>query len=123
VLPLVLPLPAIHRQTLTCAQGAPKLIKKKFQPREMGLEANTVSGALRRQPARAGMQCAPDGRTVLENVGDAQQQFTITLERCDLLKVSARCAACIAGLLHAHSPSSIFTFTCSPRLQPRALET
>jgi len=98
VLLLVLPLPAIQRQTLTCEQGAPKLIKKKFQPREMGLEANTVSGALRRQPARAGMQCAPDGRTVFENVGDAQPKYTINLERCDLLKVSARCAACIAGL-------------------------
>jgi hypothetical protein len=31
---------------LTCGQGAPKLIKKKFQPREMGIDANTVAGAL-----------------------------------------------------------------------------
>ena len=67
-------------------QGAPKLIKKKFQPREMGIDANTVAGALRPSSVRATLASR---HAVFENMGDAQPKYTINLERCELLRVSA----------------------------------
>jgi hypothetical protein len=74
------------------ALKGPKLIKKKFQLRDMSIDANTVSGALRYSPPRIHLRrrCDVCLQSVFEKIGDVQPKYTVNLERCDLIKVSLR---------------------------------